>query len=51
MWQGVRGVPALCIQFSDAIVVALISTLGVVIAALVAGLATVIAAWLESRRT
>jgi hypothetical protein len=51
MWQGVRGVPALCVQVSDAIVVALISTLGVVIAALIAGLATVIAAWLQSRRT
>jgi hypothetical protein len=50
MWQGVRGVPALCIQVSDAVVIALISTLGVVIAALITGLAAVIAAWLQSGR-
>jgi len=41
---------SLCIQLSDAVVVALISMLGVIIAALITGLATVIAAWLQSRR-
>jgi hypothetical protein len=50
MWQGVRGVPALCIQLSDAVVVAFLSMLGVIIAALITALATVVAAWLQSRR-
>jgi hypothetical protein len=38
-----------CIRPSDAVIVALITTFGVIIAALIAGLATVIAAWLQSR--
>jgi hypothetical protein len=49
--------PLVCVQLSDAVVVALIgvvvalvTALGVVVAALIAGLATVVAAWLQSRR-
>jgi len=38
-----------CIRPSDAVVVALITTLGFIITALITGLATVIAAWLQSR--
>jgi hypothetical protein len=38
------------IQVSDAVAVAVIGALSVVIAALIAGSATVIAAWLQSRR-
>jgi hypothetical protein len=37
------------VQVSDAVVVALIGMVGVIVAALISALATVIAAWLQSR--
>jgi len=38
-----------CVQLSDAIVVALITTVGVIVSALISGIAMVAAAWLQSR--
>jgi hypothetical protein len=38
-----------CVQLSDAVVVALITAVGVVVSALMGGIAMVAAAWLQSR--
>jgi hypothetical protein len=39
-----------CVQLSDAVVVALISALGVIASAFIGGVAMVVAAYLQSRR-
>jgi hypothetical protein len=47
--RAVQGCPPVCVQFSDAVAVALITASSAIIVAVITGLATVIAAWLQSR--